>query len=408
MNEKSAEYYQAAEQSVHVFFLWLLEKVTEEMKKRKLTFSYCSFLTNMLEDLDVIAKECKAKEVKIFKNIVPLSGITFTHNDSFPTQGCNDALYRFDALSSKPCYLGTLTMINSNPQIGVTQNAISFILADNEDDGLLAMTNYYQTRRELCKARCEVTSFVGEKIENFQKRVWEDLCLPKKTLDDMRLEVKDFFKAEQYYDAHGIRYRRGMALVGARGNGKTTACQVIASTIGVPVVYGSAAQLTMEGIPQLLERTMGYNTPCVVVIEDLDMVIPGDDPEPLIALLSVLENVSMTEGIFLIGTINSDSVDASVFRPGLFDVFYFFSNPSQNERNSMFCRVLGKFWTSMKAEDRKSIVEKLEGCSGAVIQEVMSRAILESKGQTKLPNLIRAIEEIMAATNHGPGSSIGF
>jgi len=170
MNEKSTEYYQAAEQSVHVFFLWLLEKVSEGMKKRKLKFGYCSFLTNLLQDLEVIATAAKATKMDVFKDIVPLNGITFTHNDSVPNPGCNDVLYRFDTLSDKPVYLGTLTMINSNPQVGIAQSAISFVLADTSDDAMLAINNYYETRRDLCRQRCQVISFTGEPIEDFEHK----------------------------------------------------------------------------------------------------------------------------------------------------------------------------------------------------------------------------------------------
>lgn len=407
MNQKSNEYYQAAEQSVHVFFLWLMEKVAEEMDKRKLKFRYCSFLTNMLLDLDVIAKALKAKEIDIFREIVPLSGITFTRNDDSPTKGCNDSLFRFDNLSERPCFLGTLTLVSSSPDTGVMQNAISFIMADSEDDGLLAMTNYFQARRELCKARCEVLSFIGEQIVDFEKKQWKDLCLPKKMRDRVRLEVRDFFGAEKHYDNHAIRYRRGLALVGGRGNGKTTACHAIAATSGVPVIYGSAAHLTVEEVPAMLEKTMGYNKPCIVVVEDLDMVVPSEDAETLIRILYVLEKISLTEGVFLVGTINSDSLDANVFRPGLFDTFHFFPNPAKEERNMMFVQVLGNFWSSIDKAERERIIESLEGCSGAVIQEMMSRSILYSKGEPKLSHLNRAMSEVLGATNQ-QGMTFGF
>jgi hypothetical protein len=408
MTDKSSEYYSAAEQSMHVFFLWFLEKVSEEMKKRKMSFGYCSLLTNMLQDLDVIANAAKAKKLDLFKSIVPLSGITFTRNDGLPKQGCNDVLYKFDSLSDKPAYLGTLTMINSSPQIGIGQSAISFILADNEDDGLLAMNNYYEMRRELCRTRCEVSSFLGEQIDDFEQKKWTDLHLPSKALSAIKLEVSDFFRAEKYYETHKLRYRRGMALVGPRGNGKTTACHVIASTAGVPVIYGSALQLTNEEVASVLLRTIGYNAPCIVVIEDLDMVVPTEDSEPLIILLSMLEKISNTEGIFLIGTINSEVVESGVFRPGLFDTYFFFQNIAAEERKAMFDRILGKFWRAIPKQDRENVVNRLDGCSGAVVQEVISRAILNSNAAPTLKNITNAMEEILNAAGKNFGSPIGY
>lgn len=408
MNEKSSEYYQAAEQSVHVFFLWLLEKVSEGMKKRKLKFGYCSFLTSMLQDLEVIAPASKAKRIDIFKDIVPLSGITFTHNDAPARMGCNDVMYRFDSLSNKPVYLGTLTMINSSPQTGISQSAISFVLADSEEDAMLAISNYYQTRRDLCRQRCQISSLSGDALDDFPQTKWSDLALPPATAREIETEVRDFFKAESHYEVHGIKYRRGLLFAGPRGNGKTMACQAIASCAGVPVLCGNAFQMTAEELGFLLPRAIGYNSPCIVIVEDLDLIFsPSEEAETMVALLSMMDKIALMEGVMMIGTINSEHIEPGFFRPGLFDATYFFPNPASEERKRMLCRMLGKCWKSFSKQEKEELVTRLEGCSGAVIQEVVSRAILGNGSPTK-KEVMASADEVLAAFGQSSGNSIGY
>lgn len=409
MNDKSAEYYQAAEQSVHVFFLWLLEKVSEEMKKRKVKFGYCSFLTSRLEDLDIIAPASKAKRIDVFKNIVPLSGITFTHNDGPARIGCNDVLYRFDTLSNNPVYLGTLTMINSSPQTGISQSAISFILADDEEEAMLAVTNYYQNRRALCRQRCQVNYLSGDAFDDFPETKWSDLALPNSTAKDLEMEVKDFFKAEDHYKTHGINYRRGLLFVGPRGNGKTLACQAVAANTGVPVLFGNAFQMTAEELGSLLPRAIGYNSPCIVIVEDLDLIFsPSEEAETMVALLSMLDKVALMDGVLMIGTINAERIEPGFFRPGMFDSTYFFPNPAESERKRMLERMLGKCWRAMDGKTKYALVARLEGCSGAVIQEVVSRAILSSSGSPTKNEVLKAADEVILAFCQPSGNPIGY
>jgi len=407
MDEKKAvEYYQAAEQSVHVFFLWFLEKVCAEVSKKGRKFGYCSFLTSMLQDLDVIAAASKAKKLEVYKDIVPIEGVTFTQNDEPVQAGCKDVLYEFKSLSPKPVYLGTLTMINTS-QSGMSQSAMSFMLAENAEEATLALTNYHGVRKDLCRQRSQVANFAGDRYESFQNVKWADIALPSGMAKKIENEIADFFKADETYGKHGLRHRRGMLFVGPRGNGKTIACQAIGTNVSVPVIYGWALQTTSEDVHTMLTRAIGYNAPCVVIVEDLDaLLLASDESEAILNLLYLLEKVASMDGVFLVSTVNSENFDTTLFRPGLFDSFYFFPNPAENERKRMFQRMLRGKWNKIPKEAREDLIARLDGKSGAILQEVVSRAILASKGSPSAKHLLAAADEVVSVS--ATGNPIGY
>jgi len=199
-------------------------------------------------------------------------------------------------------------------------------------------------------------------------------------------DIKKWKDSEQWYRSKGIPWKRGWLLYGKPGTGKTSLTRAIAESLDIPIFILDLATLTNE---ELLDgwRRAARNTPCIVLMEDIDNVFEGrknvyegnsmKDKLSFGSLLNCLDGVERSDGIFTVVTSNRiETLDPALgtseikngtnisSRPGRIDVSLELKELDEACRRKIGKRIL---------EDCEYLIESTvkdgEGDTGAQFQE---------------------------------------
>jgi hypothetical protein len=412
-DEKFDLYYEAAEHSSHVFFLWTMDKITKELRSQGSRINYYSFLTNPLSDLDLVASFAKAEEQDVWK-FTPLSDVTFLKNgpsvDSDASKGPRNVVYEFRSGRAR-AFLGTIAMINSESDL-IGQSSVSFVLASSESSAMKILSKYYEHRRASYSKKKRVVDLSGRRLDGLQEAKWNEIFLPEGISGKIRNEVTSFFGSREKYKSRGLAYRRGILLGGSPGNGKTAICRAIASTVDVPVLYGFLDPNDIASSLSVAKETIVQYAPCVAIFEDADVFVSDDVTRGHV--LGLMDGVLSLDGLLMVASTNApEKLDfAFTGRPGRFDSYYHLPNPGESERKKILKKALGRSRISKK--DFVAAVDAMSGLSAAFVQEVAVYALLKASNQDRDPNGADIREGIRKADKHVKeakglrGSAAGF
>lgn len=406
-------YYEAAEHSSHVFFLWTMDKITKELRSQGARIKYYSFLTNPLSDLDLVASFAKAEEQDVFKSFAPLSDVTFLKNgpsERDANTGPRNVVYEFRTGRSR-AFLGTIAMINSDSDL-IGQSSVSFVLASSESSAMKILSKYYDHRRDTYSKKRLIVDLAGRRLDGLQEAKWSDIFLPDGISGDIRNEVTSFFQSRDKYKSRGLAYRRGILLGGLPGNGKTAICRAIASTVAVPVLYGFLDPNDIATSLSVAKETIVQYAPCVAIFEDADVFVSDDVTRGHV--LGLMDGVLRLDGLLMVASTNApEKLDfAFTGRPGRFDSYYHLPNPGESERRKILKKALGRSRISQKSI--AAAVEAMNGLSAAFVQEVAVFALLKASSQDRDPTNADIREGIRKAHKHVNeakglgGSAAGF
>lgn len=143
-----------------------------------------------------------------------------------------------------------------------------------------------------------------------------------KDSEEILEDSRTWSKRRQWYHDRGIPWRRGYLLHGEPGTGKTSVARAIAIDQDLPLYnmdLGSMDNSTMEAYWQQVRG----NSPCLVLIEDIDSVYTGRKPvqaNPQLgtpptfdALLNAIDGADPNDGVVTIITTNNlDAVDVAL------------------------------------------------------------------------------------------------
>jgi cell division protease FtsH len=210
---------------------------------------------------------------------------------------------------------------------------------------------------------------------------WNDLILPKKTKDLIKMRVNEMFDLKEYLDANEIPLKGGVILAGPPGTGKTVICKILASELNYTIIYAMPDHLARTGdIKRVCEMAKDL-APCVLIIEDIDYIAEereySRNAGGVIELMNYLDGVQEFSNVITLATTNAqDKIENALKnRPGRFDRVIQVPTPDEDCREKM----LQVFSSKFKLQDDIDwdlLIDKTDKLSGAHVKDLVKTAAL--------------------------------
>lgn len=136
-----------------------------------------------------------------------------------------------------------------------------------------------------------------------------------------------WLKHREWYREREMPWRYGCLLKGPPGTGKTSLVRGVAQNLDLPVIVADLSGMTNYDLTQNLKLEIDINSPCVLLLEDVDNVFHGRDNVidgsslSFDALLNFLDGVEGLDGVLTFVTTNRpELLDPALTRPGRLDL----------------------------------------------------------------------------------------
>lgn len=201
--------------------------------------------------------------------------------------------------------------------------------------------------------------------------------LPDTASDAVIEEIQNFWSKEALFRQFNITYKRGILLWGPPGSGKTATVRIVCNDVikrGGVVIKFFDAGISNKAIRMF--RDIQPETPCVVLMEDLDSILQCNMETEVINMLDGIDKIDKV--LFLATTNYPEKLgDRVVNRPSRFDRRYYIGPPNEQSRKLFFAHLLSKIKTAVPPAEIDAWVKDTEGMSIAHLKELfVARVIL--------------------------------
>ena len=205
------------------------------------------------------------------------------------------------------------------------------------------------------------------------------------------MEIVDFLKNKEKFQALGARVPRGVLLSGEPGTGKTLLARAIAGEANVPFFAASGSDfsgiivgLGVAKIKEIFDLAK-RNAPCILFIDEIDAIgqrrsthsyNDQDREQTLNQLLIEMDGFSNDTGIIVIGATNrSDMLDPALLRPGRFDRQVYIELPDLAGRREILDLYAKKVKVAPDV-NLQDLARGTTGFSGADLENLLNEAAL--------------------------------
>ena len=278
-------------------------------------------------------------------------------------------------------------------------------------------------------AHAQDASFLigGMPVDNESRLDTLDISVPPKGGIHLSLpggtakRIEEFLQCVKHYDRlHAARAATPlrMLLYGAPGTGKTQTARWIASELSLPLLTARCDTLVSSLLGQTsknLRRIFDYveQRPCVLFLDEFDALATargnerdiGELQRVVIALLQNIDALS-DNTILLVASNHESLLDPAVWRR--FPFLLPFPLPDSQVRREMWDAMLGNY--APASLDWDTLIEKSEGASGALIEQVTldakRHAVLSGKACADEGELFRRLALSLALAQGAPLASL--
>jgi AAA+ superfamily predicted ATPase len=234
-------------------------------------------------------------------------------------------------------------------------------------------------------------------VEIKKEYTWDNFYYPDEIKDLFQLEIFDFVKNIKKYNEYGIN-KRGLLIHGRPGGGKTSIGYIICNSIPHNTVIWITPEILSENSHGLMNsikslyKLADFLSPCVIILEDLDLFSQDRENNnnlvSLGALMNILDGVNTINNSVTIGSTNRLNAIESALRnrPGRFDRLVEIPPLSDSLRKKMIKNRL-KGW-KIPNTVLDYIIKETKNWTGATLQEFVNGVHLQFiKSNKKNKNL---------------------
>jgi len=232
------------------------------------------------------------------------------------------------------------------------------------------------------------------------------------------LEVVEFLKSREKFEALGARIPKGVLLVGPPGTGKTLMARAVAGEADVPFfsISGSEFVEMFVGVGASRVRDLfdqaKRNAPCIIFIDEIDAVgrhrgsgLGGSHDEREQTLNQILVEMdgfdTSTSVIVMAASNRPDILDPALLRPGRFDRRVILDRPDINGRVAIL-KVHAEGKPLDKNVDLEVLAKGTVGLSGADLANLVNEAAILAARRNKNAIGMLEFEESVDRVIAGP------